>query len=93
MQTDRDERTLAVGNAGYRLAYVVLTFGLLAAVAYRAFAFGQASWDLLALVIGGGAISLGYQASHRALSPRVLRAAAISAIIGAVVAVIITLIA
>ena len=39
-EIDRDERTVAVENAGYRLAYLVLTFGMLAAVAYRAFAWG-----------------------------------------------------
>lgn len=91
-EIDRDERTVAVENAGYRFAYLVLTFGMLAAVAYRAFAWGQASWDLLALVIAGGAITVGYQGAHQALTPRVLRAGAISAIVGAVVAAAITVV-
>ena len=37
---DRDERTLAVENAGYRWSSHVLSFGLLLLVAYRSFANG-----------------------------------------------------
>ena len=37
---DRDERTLAVENAGYRWSSHVLSFGLLLLVAYRSFAHG-----------------------------------------------------
>lgn len=69
----RDERTVAVENASYRLAYLVLSFGVLAAVAYRAFAWGQASWDLLALVIVAGAVTIGYQAARRVLTRQALR--------------------
>jgi len=51
----RDERTSVVENASYRVAYLVMSFGLLASVAYRGFVLQQSSWDLLALVILGGA--------------------------------------
>ena len=56
----RDERTLAIENASYRLAYIILTYGLLAAVAYRAFFLEQASWGLMGLIIAAGAITVGY---------------------------------
>jgi hypothetical protein len=63
MQTmvERDERTVAVENAGYRWSYLVLSFGLLASVAYRSFSLDQSSWDLLGLVIGGGVVNTMYQ--------------------------------
>lgn len=66
----RDERTVAVDNASYRWAYLVLSFGLLASVAYRAFARDEASWDLLALVVLGGAVATLYQQYHRVLTSR-----------------------
>lgn len=82
----RDERTVAVENASYRLAYQVLTFGTLFAVAYRAYAWNQASWDLLALVLVAGAVTVGYQAVHRVLTPQALRLGAVAAVAAAAVA-------
>ncbi len=67
---ERDERTTSVENAGYRWSYLVLSFGLLAIVAYRSFAFGEASGDLLALVALGGVVNAGYQGFHRVLYRR-----------------------
>jgi len=49
----RDERTAAVENTSYRIAYLVMSFGLLVCIAYRGFVLQQSSWDLLALVILG----------------------------------------
>lgn len=69
-QIHRDERTTAVEHASYRLAYLVLSYGLLAAVAYRSFARGESAWDLLALVVLGGAVSTVYQARHQVLGRR-----------------------
>ncbi len=40
----RDEREAAVEQGGDRLAYVVMSYGLLLIVAYRSFAERQASW-------------------------------------------------
>lgn len=57
----RDEREVSVDRAADRLAYVVLSFGLLAVVAYRSFAEGVASWELLGLVLLGGLISTSYR--------------------------------
>lgn len=66
----RDERTTAIENAGYRWSYLVLSFGLLAIVAVRSFARGQQSWDMLALVLLGGGVNAGYQGLHRVLYKR-----------------------
>jgi hypothetical protein len=67
---DRDERTVAVENASYRWAYLFLSYGLLLVVAYRSFANRENSWDLLALVVLGGAVGTVYQGSRRVLSRR-----------------------
>jgi hypothetical protein len=67
---DRDERTVALENAGFRWSYLVLSFGLLAVVAFRSFSLGQSSWELLALVVMGGVVNAGYQGIHRALYRR-----------------------
>jgi hypothetical protein len=83
----RDERTEAVENASYRIAYLVMSFGLLASVAYRGFVLQQSSWDLLALVILGGATATLYQGKGKVLSQRWIRlnvaALIISGILGA----------
>jgi hypothetical protein len=68
--TLRDERTEFVENSSYRWAYLLLSYGVLASVAYRSFARNETSWDLLALVIGAGAIATLYQGKHRVLSAR-----------------------
>ncbi|TAK10966.1 MAG: hypothetical protein EPO32_13615 [Anaerolineae bacterium] len=65
-----DERTDSVANVSYRFAYLVMSFGLLASVAYRSFMLGQSSWDLLALVLLGGVTATFYQGTHRILSRR-----------------------
>lgn len=64
----RDERTTTIENASYRIAYLVLSYGILACVAYRAFFLMQSSWDLLALVIFGGLTTTIYQAANKAIS-------------------------
>lgn len=66
----RDERTVAVENASYRWAYLLLSFGILASVAYRGFVRNESSWDLLALVIGSGLVATFYQTNHQILTRR-----------------------
>lgn len=66
----RDERTVVVENASYRIAYLVMSFGLLVIVAYRSFILQQSSWDLLALVLLGGVTVTTYQGTHKVLSGR-----------------------
>jgi hypothetical protein len=67
---DRDERTVAVENAGFRWAYLFLSFGLLALVAYRSLVRNESPWDLMALVVSGGILSAAYQWFHRVLTAR-----------------------
>lgn len=66
----RDERELTVDHAADRLSYLVLSFGLLVVVAWRSLALGEASWDLLALVLLGGFAGTAYRLRERAVSRR-----------------------
>jgi hypothetical protein len=70
VNVERDERTLAVETAGYRWTYLVLSYGLLVITAYRGLVRHESSWDLLALVIIGGAFNAAYQGWHRVLYRR-----------------------
>lgn len=85
----RDERTITVENSSYRWAYLLLSFGLLAVVAYRSFVWREASWDLMALVILGGVVTTLYQWSHRVLSRRWVFMAITTGLLAAVVAAVI----
>jgi hypothetical protein len=67
---ERDERTVAVENASYRWAYLFMSFGLLALVAYRSFVHHESPWDLMALVVLGGILSAAYQRFHKVLTVR-----------------------
>lgn len=66
----RDERTVAAENASYRWAYMLLSFGMLASAAYRAFALDEQSWDLLALVLLGGVVTVVHQGASHVLTNR-----------------------
>jgi hypothetical protein len=89
---ERDERTTVVEHASYRLAYLFLSYALLLDVAYRSFARNESPWDLLALVVLGGAVSTAYQARHQILGRRwvvvtlatVLAAGAIAAVLATI---------
>jgi hypothetical protein len=63
----RDERTVAVENASCRWSCIFLTYSLLIDVAYRGFFREEAAWDLLAMVIVSGGVSMMYQARQKAL--------------------------
>ena len=82
----RDERTVAVEHASYRLAYLFLSYGLLVLVGYRAWVRGESSWDLFALIILGGLVATGYQASHRVLGRRWVAVTLVTMIAAAVLA-------
>lgn len=85
----KDERTTAVENASYRWSYLVISFGLLLDVMYRSFFRQEASWDLLGLVILAGLVGTLYQSSQKILTRRWVIWAALTAVIAAVVALII----
>ena len=59
-----DQRDVLTEHASYRWGFLILSFGLLAAVAYRSFAREESAWDMLVLVILGGAVTMAYQAVH-----------------------------
>lgn len=84
----RDERTVATENASYRWAYLIMSFGLLVSTAYRGFALHESSWDLLALVILGGAVATLYQGSRRVLTQRWAVASAAAVVLALILAVI-----
>jgi hypothetical protein len=52
----RDERERGIDDAADRLAYLVLSYGLLVIVAYRGLVDREATWDLLGLVVLGGIV-------------------------------------
>jgi hypothetical protein len=82
---ERDERTIAVENAGYRWSYLVLSFGLLVIVAVRSFSRGESPWDLLALVIIGGGVNALYQGSHRVVSNRWFLVSAVAMVLALII--------
>jgi hypothetical protein len=85
--TARDEREETIDRAGDRLAYIVLSYGLLAIVAYRGFVEGQASWDLLALVVIGGLVSATYRLTHGVLTRQAALLLGLTAAVALIVAV------
>ena len=86
---DRDERTVAVENASFRYSYLTLSFGLLAISAARSLLWREAPWDLLLLVIAGGAVNTLYQARHRVLTPRWARLALAAAGLAVLIAIVV----
>jgi hypothetical protein len=86
--TLRDERESSVDQAADRLSYLVLSFGLLALVAYRSFVNGEASWDLVGLVVLGGFVGTAYRMLHKAVSRRWVIVFVGTAAVGLVVAAI-----
>jgi hypothetical protein len=86
---ERDERTVAVENAGYRWAYLLLTYALLVDVMYRSLIRREATWDLLALVVVGGAVCTAYQARQKILAHGwVMKAVLVACIAGVIAAVL-----
>ena len=79
----RDERTVAAENASYRWAYLTLSFGLLAAAAWRSLVTGEPAWDLLALVLVGGAVATIHQGRERVLGVRWAFLSIAAALVGA----------
>jgi hypothetical protein len=87
-EVKRDERTVAVKNVGYKWAYGFIVFALLIDVCYRSAIFQEAPWDLLALVVVGGAICAIFQVRHKTLGPGWLKAAVIITCLGAIFGII-----
>ncbi len=88
---DRDERTVAAENASYRWAYLVMTYGLLLDMAYRAFARQEQSWDLVGLVLLGGVVAILLQGRAHVLTKRSAKMVGISAGVAAAVALVLSI--
>jgi hypothetical protein len=86
---ERDERTVAVENASYRWAYLLLCYALLMDVIYRSLVRHEAAWDLLALVIVGGVVCTVYQARQKVLAHGwVMKAVLVACLAGVIAAVL-----
>lgn len=57
----RDEREQSVDLAADRLSFLVVSYGALLIAAYRSFVLDEVAWDLLGLVVAGGAAGLLYR--------------------------------
>lgn len=88
---ERDERESSVDRAADRLAYVVLSFGLLAVVAYRSFVEGATSWELLGLVLLGGAVATGYRFWQGVLTRQAVLVLTFTALVALVVGALMVL--
>ena len=88
---ERDERTVSVENAGYRWAYIFVSFALLIDVMYRALFRHEAAWDLMALVLVGGAVCTIYQARQKTLAHGWVKTGLLIALLGAVIGIIVVL--
>jgi riboflavin transporter FmnP len=92
LRQTRDERETAVDRTGDQLAYIVMSVALLLIVAYRGLFVGEASWDLMAVVLLGGAVATGYRVWKRVCSPRqLLTATLVGGLAGAVTLVVVRL--
>lgn len=85
-----DERTKSVANEGHRWAYGVLTYALLLDVVYRGVVRNEAAWDLLVMIIAGGAVCAIYQARQKAMPAGWAMHAAILACLSAAVAAVVS---
>jgi hypothetical protein len=81
---ERDERTVAVENAGYRWAFIFLYFAILFDAAYRGMFLHEAPVDLMALVIVTGVGCVIYQIRHKVWSHSQTRIAVIAGLLGAI---------
>ncbi len=72
-ETLRDERTVAVENAGYKLGYIVLLFGAMLLVVVRGLLFDEAAWDLLGLVLLSSWVATFYQMRRKIISWRMIK--------------------
>lgn len=90
---ERDERTVAVENASYRGAYIVLTYALFVDVMYRGLVLHEAAWDLLALAIGCGCFCGVYQARQKTLPHGWVMKVVLVSIVAAAIAAVVAFVA
>lgn len=83
----RDERERGTDDRADHWAYLVLSFGLLALVAYRGLVDHVASWELLGLVVASGLVAAAYRVRARAASRELALVAVLALVLGAAAAV------
>lgn len=66
----RDERQTMIDLSADRIAYLVVSYGLLVSIAYRSFVNGEAAWDLIGLVVLSGIVGLAYRVREGVASGR-----------------------
>ena len=82
----RDEREAAVDHAADRLAYLVVSYGLLGIAAFRGLVEHTAAWDLLGLVIVGGVVGAAYRLSRHVFFGRWAAWLVVTVVVAAVLA-------
>ena len=87
----RDGRESTVDLKADRLAYLVLTFGLLAIVAYRSLLNDNPAWDLLGLVIVAGGVGTAYRLQKGTFTHRSAVLVGATLLVAAVVAALLVL--
>jgi hypothetical protein len=85
----RDERESGIDRAADRLAFLVVSYGLLVIVAWRSLVRGEAAWELLALVVIGGVVGTVYRFANGALTRSWLAPAVITALAAMAVAALV----
>jgi dolichyl-phosphate-mannose--protein O-mannosyl transferase len=83
-----EQTTILLRGIGW--AYNFIAFAILIDIMYRSLFFHEAPWDLFALLIGSGVISLVYAARHKALvsNRKFMTLMAVVALVAAIVAFI-----
>lgn len=88
----RDERAISVENASYRVAYILVAYGLLIIIAVRSIFYQQSNWDLMALVIVSGLASTAYQVRSQTVPKSWLYGPILIAIVCALITALIVLV-
>ena len=88
----RDERTVAIENASYKWAYILLICALFIDMMYRGMVRHEAAWDLMALVYVSAAVCTMYQVRQKTLAHGWLKAAVLIVCVGVVIGAIVVVI-
>jgi hypothetical protein len=83
-----DEREQDVGKTGDQLAYVAMSFALLLLIAYRSVFDHGASWELMGIVLFGGAVATAYRAWRRVVTGRAAVLATLAALVAGTLAIL-----
>ena len=70
LRVPRDECEARIDLAADHLAYLVISYGLLLAVAFRSFLHGDAASDLLGLLVLSGIVGVAYRLRRGAVTGR-----------------------